>query len=266
MREIPYKAVGDRRLLLHVVAPRQGTGDLAAAAVFFHGGGWVKGSWEQFRPQAARLCALGMVAILVEYRREGPVVAAEDAVDAMNAVFDTAPDLGVDASRIVAAGGSAGGQLALATAVLDLPNSDPRHRPAALVLLNPVTDTTGDFPAGFGRRRFDGADQARRYSPLHQVTSAVAPMVIMHGTADAAVAHENSAAFAAAVNRLGGGPAELISYPGQPHGFFNPRSSGLVRPGVDGDANFELTMQEIARFLGRTVPSSGPEANLPRTP
>ncbi|WP_170284679.1 alpha/beta hydrolase [Kribbella amoyensis] len=243
MREIAYKTVGGRTLYLRVLPPGDPGGGQAAVAVFFHGGGWVRGSWEQFVPQAELLNALGMVTVLVEYRLDGPVVAAADAVDAMNAVFELAADLGGDPARVVAVGGSAGGQLALATAVLELPGSVPEYRPAAVALLNPVTDTTGDFPKGFGRRHFEDDDQALMYSPVHHVSATTPPSILLHGTADTAVHHENSIRFADAVNAVGG-QAEIVLYDGQKHGFFNAHKSREY---------FELTTQEIIGFLRRTV-------------
>ena len=176
-----------------------------------------------------------------------------DAVDAMNAIVESAGDLGADPTRIVAVGGSAGGHLALATAVLDLPAARPRHRPAALVLLNPVTDTTAEFPAGFGRDCFDSDEQSRRYSPRHHVTADFPPALIMHGTADAVVHHQNSIELVDEVWRRGGGPAEIVLYPGQRHGFFNPVASGVRHPAGASDAHFELTTAETTRFLQRTV-------------
>lgn len=203
-----------------------------------------------FLPQAARLNAQGVLAVLVEYRTEGPVVAAEDAVAAMNAVVGMGRDIGCDTARIVAIGGSAGGHLALATAVLELPNTDPDRRPAALVLLNPVTNTSGDFPVGFGGRHFDNTDQARLYSPMHNVGEKTPPMLIMHGTADTAVHHENSVDFARKVTSHGG-HAEIILYPGQRHGFFNLRSGTM--PGEGNGTYFDRTTREMARFIRLTV-------------
>ena len=243
MWEIPYRTVGGRTLLLHVSAS---DGSPAPTAVFFHGGGWVKGDWTQFLPQADRLTAIGVRAVLVEYRTEGPVAATSDAVAAMNAVFERSQDIGCDPRRVVAIGGSAGGHLALATAVLDLPETNPDHRPAALALLNPVTNTSGDFPAGFGRRHFDSDDYALRYSPLHHVSARTPPTLIMHGTEDTAVHHENSVEFVEKVKRHGG-QAEIVLYPGQRHGFFNPWAG-------DGSGTyFDRTTQEVTRFLRQAV-------------
>nr|WP_246402083.1 alpha/beta hydrolase [Jiangella mangrovi] len=239
-------------MLLHVSAPLEPSDSPAPTAVFYHGGGWERGDWTQFQPQAARLSALGMVSVLVEYRTEGPVAATEDAVAAMNAVFERSQDIGCDTERIVAIGGSAGGQLALATAVLDLPDGDDRHRPVALVLFNPVTDTTGDFPAGFGRRHFENDENARRHSPVHHVRAGIPPLLIMHGTADSAVHHENSMALVDEV-RGRGGLAEIVLYAGRRHGFFNSAGVGIRGAGEDANADFEITTGEMIRFLRRTV-------------
>jgi acetyl esterase len=252
MREIPYKTAGSTTLILHISPPRKTDGLLVPTAVFFHGGGWTKGNWAQFQPQAARLNALGMLAVLVQYRLDGPVAATADAMAAMSEVFKRSEELGCDTERVVAIGGSAGGQLALATAVLELPVVNPRHRPAALVLFNPVTDTSGDYPAGFGRRHFHDDDHARRYSPLHHVSEATPPALIMHGTADTAVHHENSVAFAEKMKRHGV-HAELVLYAGQRHGFFNPRSEAPHQPGDAGDTLFESTTREMIRFIRRSV-------------
>lgn len=240
--------------MLHVVMPSAVPDGPMPTAVFYHGGGWVKGTWRQFLPQAERLAELGMVAVLVEYRLDGPIAATRDAIDAMNAVIEGADALGVDVDRIVAIGGSAGAQLALATAVLEpLGVRAIARRPAALVLFNPVTDTTAGFPAGFGRTCFDTDEQARRYSPRHHVTAGFPPALIMHGTSDDVVHHQNSVVFADEVRRHGGRPAELVLYPGRRHGFFNPSSSGLRHPAGASDADFELTTAALTRFLRRTV-------------
>lgn len=193
-----------------------------------------------------------MLAILVEYRTQGPAAATADAVAAMNAVFERSGDIGCDTARIVAIGGSAGGHLALATAVLDLPDTNPDHRPAALVLLNPVTDTTGDFPTGFGRRHFDNDDDARRYSPIHHVGEKTPPTFVMHGTADTVVHYENSVKFVEKVNRRGG-RAEIVLYADQRHGFFNPQGGASVRPAGGSPGYFGLTTHEMVGFIRRNV-------------
>lgn len=232
VRQIPYRTVHGRTLSLHVLS----TG--TPLAVFFHGGGWVRGDWTQFRPQAAHLADLGVGTVLVEYRTEGPHAAVDDTLLAMATVFERSEELNAAPGQVVTIGGSAGGHLALMATLF--PEADPRHRPAATILLNPVTDTTGEFPQAFGRRHFATADEATRYSPLHQLGPHLPPTLIMHGTADTAVHHQNSVTFA---DRAGAtaNPVELVLYPGQRHGFFNPTPTRRY--------HFEVTTNTMAQFL-----------------
>jgi acetyl esterase len=87
---------------------------------------------------------------------------------------------------------------------------------------------------------------------VHHVSEKTPPTLIMHGTADTAVHHENSVEFVARVKRRGG-HAELVLYPGQRHGFFSPGDAASHRRGADPDTSFELTTREMIRFIRRTV-------------
>ncbi|SEE85823.1 alpha/beta hydrolase fold domain-containing protein [Ruania alba] len=236
---VVYKTATGKDLLLHRWEP-EGSG-ARPSIVFFHGGGWRIGNWTQFEWLAQYFASRGMRAFSVEYRTEGPVPASEDAVDALNHVITHADELGVDPHRLVAAGASAGGHLAAATAFLTLPNTQAGVRPAALALLNPVTDTTGRFPAGYGRQLFDDAAHARSYSPVHHITSGGPPTLILHGTGDEVVHVDNSAQFIAAMREVGN-EAELVTFDGQPHGFTN------VRPLIHNPYGFEGARQ-LDRFL-----------------
>ncbi|MFJ3694542.1 alpha/beta hydrolase fold domain-containing protein [Streptomyces sp. NPDC090052] len=222
---VVYKRVLAKRLHLQVWRPTAGgngrdaagrEGGARAALVLYHGGGWLLGKWEQLQEQAEYFAARGMVTISVEYRTSGPVNATQDAVDAMGYVVEHASALGIHPDRIVAAGGSAGGQLALATALLDRQVGAHPHLPAALVLWNPVTDTT----RGAVRALFLTGKQARAHSPLHHLGRNAPPMLLMHGTGDTTVAFEDSLRFTNAARSFGN-DATLISYDGQQHGFYN---------------------------------------------
>jgi acetyl esterase/lipase len=83
--------------------------------------------------------------------RDGTTVfdCVRDARSAVRWIRQNADALGIDPSRIVAMGGSAGGHLAVSTAQFDRVNedSDPADvaaRPAALILMYPVIDTSAD--------------------------------------------------------------------------------------------------------------------------
>jgi len=88
--------------------------------IHFHGGGWVVGSVDTHHGIVADLAEMaGVQAISVGYRRapENPYPAPlDDCFEAVGACVAD-PDLGVDPDRIALCGDSAGGNLALATAM-----------------------------------------------------------------------------------------------------------------------------------------------------
>ncbi len=238
VESITYRTVDEHALQLHVhrvAAPS------APAIVFFFGGGWVGGSPAQFEPQAAHLAARGMVAIRAEYRvrnrhRTTPRDAVADAQAAVSWIVEHAAELGIDPTRLVSAGGSAGGHLAACTGLTPwLDDALPEHRPTALALFNPVIDTG---PEGYGHDRC-GADW-QTISPVDHVTASSPPTWIAHGTGDTTVRFDNVERFrrtmAAADRRC-----ELVAWPGAAHGFFNPGRG-------DGTA-FGATTRSLERFL-----------------
>ena len=132
----------------------------------------------------------------------------------------TLTNLGIAPDRIVAGGGSAGGHVAASTALLqglNEPGEDASisSRPQALVLFNPVIDTT---EKGYGAEKL-GARQIEA-SPVHHVRPGLPPTIVFHGTADTTVPFENVERFCALMARAGNRCA-LVPYEGMAHGFFN---------------------------------------------
>lgn len=116
--------------------------------VYFHGGGWVLGS-RVSTDSAVRFLAreAGVDILSVDYRLapEHPFPAAvEDAAAAWDFAVERAPSWGLDPTRIVVAGDSAGGNLA---AVLSLHLRGRDVVPALQVLLFPVTDLSTKHPS-----------------------------------------------------------------------------------------------------------------------
>ena len=106
---------GQRPLLAHLYKPSGWHHtDQRPCIVLFFGGAWRVGSAWQFAPFAQRLCALGAVVVLPEYRiksRDRSTVdeAVTDGFAVMNTVRESADCLGIDLARISVGGGSAGG-------------------------------------------------------------------------------------------------------------------------------------------------------------
>jgi len=120
-----------------VTAPAAGHGGI----LYLHGGGYTVGSTNTHRGLVARISNLTTLPVLlIDYRLapEHPFPAAlEDAVTAYRWLLAQ----GIDHSRIVIAGDSAGGGLALATLVALREAGD--QLPAGVFCISPWTDLTG---------------------------------------------------------------------------------------------------------------------------
>ncbi len=228
-----YKKIGDVELKIEIVAPQGHTEkDKRPAIVFFFGGGWQSGSVTQFQKQSEYFASRGMVALAADYRvgsrhKVTPDKCVNDAKSAVRWVRANARRLGIDPDRIVAAGGSAGGHIAACTGIVtgyDEENEDHRISsvPSALVLFNPVLNTTPDgWPAKRGAplvARF--GEHGKALSPQHHVKKGNPPTLVIHGKADTTVPFAQAQAFAKAMVAAGN-RCEVAAYDDQAHGFFN---------------------------------------------
>jgi len=121
---------------------------LAPGLVFFHGGGWVIGNLETHDVVCRKLAHEGeMIVMSVDYRLAPEhrfPAAVEDAVTATKWVAANAKGLGIDASRLVVGGDSAGGNLA---AVVSLHARENGPKLAGQLLVYPATDFSRKHPS-----------------------------------------------------------------------------------------------------------------------
>lgn len=140
--EQKYKKVGEVSLNMRIYKPQGWKAtDQRPAIVFFFGGGWSKGSPDQFHEHCLHLAGRGMVAMAADYRVKNkhdtrPSDSVSDATAAVRWARANAAKLGVDPKRLAAGGGSAGGHLAAASATI----GKGSEVPDALVLFNPALD------------------------------------------------------------------------------------------------------------------------------
>jgi acetyl esterase/lipase len=257
-----FKSVEGVDLKVWILVPEGHDPDRAAPAmVFFFGGGMRRGSPVQFLRQARRLASQGLVAILADYRvldrnGTGPSRAVEDAKSAIRWVRAHAVDLGVDPTRIGAAGGSSGGQLAASAATLpdfDAPDEDASisSLPDLIILFNPalvIAPVEGlfEWPEGVG---VPADVPLIDLSPYHHVGGDPVPTLILHGAEDELFPPATVEAYCTKA-RDAGGLCEVEIYPNGGHGFFN-RSP-----------HFELTLEraeDFLRSLGWLEPIGRPE-------
>jgi len=214
--------------------------DHRGALVFFFGGGWTTGTPAHALAWAETAASLGMVGIAPDYRTKGrngtsPLASVADGRAALHWVEEHAAELGLDPGRIAVGGNSAGGHVALWTAITHAPPGSagaesPRIKPAALILFSAVSDTspaTGYTPQRFG-------DDAAALSPVHPLDPRMPPVLAFHGDADKLVSLRQAVALR---DRLvaAGNTCELHVVPGGGHNFekdapeWRERSRQLVR-------------------------------------
>lgn len=226
-----YRELAPEPLRLHVFKPEGWTrSDRRPALVYFFGGGFVRGTPRNSADNARLAAQWGMVGIAPDYRtqeRFGTHVgeAVADARAALRWVQEQVDELGIDPARVVVGGSSAGGHLALWTALRHTPPGSkateaPLAPPAALILVSPAADTAQITDARAAR--FGG--HAAALSPLQHLDLKMPPVLLFHGDADMVVPYAQATALAEALwttnNRC-----EFITVPGGGHSFTREQPS-----------------------------------------
>jgi acetyl esterase/lipase len=234
--------------------------------IFIHGGGWVQGTKEGSAIRGVLpYIAMGYSVVNVEYRLANVSLAPaaiEDCRCALRWVVAHAKDYNLDATRIVVAGESAGGHLALTTGMIPasagfdrtcLTPTEPRV--AAIVDFFGITDIA-DLLDGPNKKPFpetwpytvqwlgnqpNRADIAKASSPMTYVRAGVPPTISIHGDADPLVPYNHSVRLQEALQKAGVAH-ELVTVPGGGHGNFSP-------------AEWQRAFAAIEKFLAANVKS-----------
>lgn len=207
--------------------------------IYIHGGGWTGGNKEGSLSSLLPWLEMGWNVVNVEYRlaRVSTAPAAvEDSLCALRWVAANADRHHIDINRIVTSGNSAGGHLALTTAMIPngsgLDNECPGvalPKVAAVVDWYGITDVN-DLLEGANRRAYavqwlgsspDRAEIAKRVSPLTYVRPGLMPILMLQGDADPVVPYQHSLRLKAALDKAGI-KNELHTVPGGKHGGFSP--------------------------------------------
>lgn len=168
------------------------------AIAFFHGGGWAYGSPEEFHEACKRFAKKGFVTFSFEYRlsilEDGtypnpditPIECVKDARSAMRWLKENSDELKINPLQIIAGGQSAGGQLALSTALFDSINESSDNlstnpRPAALLLYSSNVNTLEAWADLLLDKK---RNEIWSISPYHNLKPGMPPAIEFHGKDD----------------------------------------------------------------------------------
>ena len=216
-----------------------------ATVIYIHGGGWTAGTKESSFNKILPYLEMGWNVVNVEYRLarvSNAPAAVEDCLCALRWVAANATQHHIDLSRIVTTGDSAGGHLALTTAMIPESAGLDRECPgvalpkvAAVVDWYGITDVN-DLLEGPNRRTYavqwlgstpNRAEIAKRLSPLEYVRPGLPPVLMIQGDADPTVPYEHSLRLKAALEKAGV-KNELHTVAGGKHGGFSAAENVAV--------------------------------------
>jgi len=214
--------------------------------VYFHGGFWAAGTKEGSLLSLIPWMEMGWNVVNVEYRlaRVAPAPAAvEDCLCALRFLAAQAKTYNIDVNKIVTMGESAGGHLALTSAMipesagLDRQCAGATPVPAVAAAINwfGVTDVNDVID---GPNRANAAmtwlgslpnrtEIANRVSPLNYVRKGLPPILSIHGDADRVVPYQHGVRLHEALNKVGV-VNQLITIPGGGHGNFTPEQRTMI--------------------------------------
>jgi len=217
--------------------------------MMIHGGGWIAGTKEQGVLYTLPFLQMGFAVVNVEYRM-GPVAlapaAVEDCLCALHWIGRNAKKYHFDLNKVVITGGSAGGHLALTTAMIP-PSAgfeneclaeddegwtgkftDTRPQVAAVINWFGITDVN-DMLEGPNKHGYavswlgslpNREELAKKVSPLTYVRPGLPPILTIHGDNDKLVPYSHGVRLHQALTKAGV-KNQLFTIPGGGHGDFN---------------------------------------------
>lgn len=253
IHELAYGPDADQRLDIYWQGTRVGeprffdvANDARPLLFWIHGGGWLRGDKAAQWHQAVPFLEAGWHVANINYR-QGPgtaPLAVDDCLAALDFVRQRAASDGADIERVVVAGASAGGHLALTTGIRD-------GNVAAIVNWYGITDIAAVAAyldsarpgSNYARTWIGGGDVdaiSAAHSPIHLLGDGTPPILTIHGDADTVVPTEQAHALDARIRELGlKGELEIV--PGGNHGGFT-------------GAQYDAVFARIFEFLATISP------------
>jgi acetyl esterase/lipase len=241
-KNINYLTVNNHPLYLDIYQQKRDRPSPTLIAI--HGGGWFAGTKSGFNHIWPYL-EMGFSVVSIQYRLadiDSAPAAVEDCLCALNWVVKNSANYNIDPQKIVLAGGSAGGHLALITGMINHPSPLTKNCPiqlpnipkvAAIVNWLGPTDLTdlvfGKNQRDYALRWFKRTPQpkkvAKLVSPIDQINRQNPPILSIHGDKDTIVPYDHAVRLHQGLTQTGiiNGLITLENYG---HGSF---SAGDVR-------------------------------------
>lgn len=259
--DIDYLTASGKELKLDVYRPAGSEAKALPVVLYFHGGGWVAGSRERAALSSLPFLHMGFAVVNVSYCLANVALApaaVEDTLCALQWVGINAKKYGFDVNKVVTSGDSAGGHLALATAMIpsDSPftNQCAANEPtwsgpyvnaapkvAAVVNWYGITDVA-DMLQGPNIRSYAVAwfgsmpgreALAKSLSPLSYVRPGGPAVYTIHGDADPLVPYAHGVRLKTALDKAGVKNV-LHTIPGGGHGGFKLEQVQGAYKGMQG--------------------------------
>ncbi len=230
---IVYKKANNVDLKLDVITAGPKT-QVRPTLIYIHGGGWVGLTKDDFWLWPLPFLTAGMNVVNIDYRLASvsrAPAAVEDCRCALRWVYQHAQEYGLDTSKLVVEGHSAGGHLALMTGMLspqagfdnDCPGKE-ELRVAAIVNYYGITDVadllegpnTKDYAVMWFGSLPDRMDLAKKVSPLSYVHPSLPPIITLQGDKDPLVPYQHGVRLHEALDRARV-PNRLVTIPGGGH-------------------------------------------------
>lgn len=235
-KDIVYGTGAGENLLLDLATPK-GLNNPAPGLIFIHGGAWQGGSKDEFESLIRDAARAGYVAVSINYRLAPKHVfpaQIEDCKCAVRWFRAHAEKLHVDPNRIGVVGASAGAHLAMLLGAMDSGDGlegsggspDASSRVQVVVSYAGPTNLLTEFPDAskpliatfLGGAVKDKQDLARAASPVTYVSANDPPMLLVQGTKDPLVPHDQAFQMAEALTKAGvHGRVEVLL--GEGHGW-----------------------------------------------
>ncbi len=265
--DLPYGGGPNGSLCLDLYLPaRKGP---RPALLCLHGGAWLRGSQRQYKSWGPWLAERGYAVVAVDYRLSSQVSPAwpgvwEDVRRALDWLIGNSSSLNVDATRLGTIGDSAGGHMA---AMLSLHEATAKHIRAMVGVYGiydlpdwwrvtqPPKRTDDPVRQLMGKSYGEAKDDYEDFSPLHRVQKlAVKPAanyLIIHGSEDAIVHHNQSERFVAALREKNADVEDML-IAGAGHHWFTLADDNPARKRVDEEPNLTVA-RSLLRFLDRRL-------------